>query len=129
MILIQNIYIFRSKNYLMIPIKNDMEPQTYKTIMILVWTIHSDAKQNWWWFWSKNTIRNYLIIKLQSKQSKTITYLCWFQYQQQQQKIEEEETWTTEEEIFLPRTLKIKFGEEYSRKCWRRNVFYLTHWK
>ena len=31
--------------------------------------------------------------------------------------------------VFLPRTLKIKFGEEYSRKCWRRNVFYLAHSK
>ena len=29
-------------------------------------------------------------------------------------KIEEKETWTTEEEMFLPCTLEIKFGEEYS---------------
>ena len=29
-------------------------------------------------------------------------------------KIEEKETWTTEEEMLLPRTLEIKFGEEYS---------------
>ena len=35
-------------------------------------------------------------------------------------KIEEKETWTTEEEMFLPRTLEIKFGEEYS------SVYYIT---
>ena len=40
---------------------------------------------------------------------------------QQQQKIKEKETWTIEEEMLLPRTLKIKFGEEYSS-----SVYYIT---
>ena len=53
----------------------------------------------------------------------TPTYPCWFWYQQQQQQIEEKETRPIVEEMFLPRTLEIKFGEEYSRKWWRRNVF------
>ena len=30
---------------------------------------------------------------------------------------------------FLPRTLKIKFGEEYIRKCSKKKCFYLAHTK
>ena len=40
---------------------------------------------------------------------------------QQQQKIEEKETRNVEEEMLFPRTLKIKFGEEYSS-----SVYYIT---
>ena len=79
---------------------------------ILVWKIHDRLIQ----------------VAVQAKAT-TIIYLSWYRYRQQQQKIEEKGTWTIEEEMFLPRTLEIKFGEKYSKKCWRRNVFYLVHSK
>ena len=105
-----------------------MEPQNYKQknylIMIPIKMIRNN-RISWCWFWSKIDPKHTLfpvwdkfrsekyLIMIQVTVQATITYLCWFwhQHQQQQQKIEEKYM----EEMLLPRILKIKFGEEYSR--------------